>query len=211
MSETIAEAVRRAVTTRQLCDALGVELDRRGNALCPFHPDKKSRSLKVYEDPARGWHCFGCGMGGTVIDFAMAWYGISFRQAVVRLDADFGLNLPLTRRPTAADRRIWAENEQKRALERKREEIAAREAEAAYWACFDRYLACARMMDENRPGRGGEIPEKYAEAARLLPEIRDEYERALDRWEGTRRANFRARGGDRQMDEGGLPEKLRAV
>lgn len=36
---------------------------------CPFHDDR-TPSLHVYEEPERGWYCFGCGRGGTIYDFA---------------------------------------------------------------------------------------------------------------------------------------------
>lgn len=38
---------------------------------CPFHADD-SPSLHVYDDAS--WHCFGCGKGGDVIDFAGFFY-----------------------------------------------------------------------------------------------------------------------------------------
>ena len=48
------------------------ELKPRGRDLwgcCPFH-EEKTPSFKV--DPEKGtWHCFGCGEGGDVVDFAL--------------------------------------------------------------------------------------------------------------------------------------------
>lgn len=41
---------------------------------CPLHEDWIP-SFHVYEDPARGWYCFGCRRGGTVYDLAGAlWH-----------------------------------------------------------------------------------------------------------------------------------------
>jgi hypothetical protein len=57
---------------------LGVELRRDGKIGCPFHDDS-TPSLQTYTDPARGWVCFGCGMGGTAIDFGAHLYGITPR------------------------------------------------------------------------------------------------------------------------------------
>ena len=48
--------------------------------LCPFHPDKETKSLTVYPDN-RGWYCFGCGQGGGVIQFLMA-RGMTYQQVV---------------------------------------------------------------------------------------------------------------------------------
>jgi hypothetical protein len=47
----------------------GVPVGRDGKVRCPFHEDR-TPSLHVYEDPQRGWYCFGCGRGGSIYDFA---------------------------------------------------------------------------------------------------------------------------------------------
>lgn len=47
----------------------GQRVGRSGKARCPFHDDR-TPSLHVYEDPERGWYCFGCGRGGSIYDLA---------------------------------------------------------------------------------------------------------------------------------------------
>lgn len=70
----------------------GFEPNRAGFIRCPFHQGDRTASLKIY--PGRGgFHCFGCGAHGSVIDFAMLLFGISFGQALLRLNSDFGLGL----------------------------------------------------------------------------------------------------------------------
>lgn len=89
-----------------------------GNYICcPFH-NEKTPSLKVYSQPGRGWMCFGCGKGGTVIDFVMNLYKIPFSAAVVRLNADFNLGLcgkltPQERREAARQAREVAEEHER--------------------------------------------------------------------------------------------------
>lgn len=157
-----------------------MHVDRQGNALCPFHGDT-NKSLKVYKDPSRGWHCFGCHKGGSVIDMCMLWHGIAFRQAVVRLDADFGLGLPLTQKQTAHTARVAREQAQKRQEAEQAARIALETAETAYWAAFERYLTIVRLIDKYRPKRlSDEISSVYAWALQKLPVVRDEYERAQD-------------------------------
>ena len=72
----------------------GFEPNRAGFMRCPFHQGDHTASLKIYAGD-RGWHCFGCNSGGSVIDFVMRLYDINFRQAVLRLDLDFGPFFPL--------------------------------------------------------------------------------------------------------------------
>ena len=49
----------------------GQRVGRDRKVRCPLHPDRRP-SLHVYEDPARGWYCFGCRRGGSVYDLAGA-------------------------------------------------------------------------------------------------------------------------------------------
>lgn len=59
--------------------------------LCPFH-DEKSPSLNVR--PTHGtFHCFGCGEGGSVIDFVMKIEVVGFVEAVERLADRVGVRL----------------------------------------------------------------------------------------------------------------------
>lgn len=47
----------------------GLRVGRSGKVRCPFHEDR-TPSLHVYDDPGRGWYCFGCGRGGSIYDLA---------------------------------------------------------------------------------------------------------------------------------------------
>jgi hypothetical protein len=52
----------------------GQRVGRSGKVRCPFHEDR-TPSLHVYDDPGRGWYCFGCGRGGSIYDLAsMLWH-----------------------------------------------------------------------------------------------------------------------------------------
>ncbi|MDQ3571706.1 MAG: CHC2 zinc finger domain-containing protein [Actinomycetota bacterium] len=52
----------------------GLVPGRDGKVTCPFHDDR-TPSLHVYEDPEKGWVCFGCGRAGTIYDFAAGVWG----------------------------------------------------------------------------------------------------------------------------------------
>jgi DNA primase catalytic core len=90
--ETEIERLRSEVSVERLVQASGVELVRGGKDLvgrCPFHDDDTA-SLVV--TPAKNlWHCFGCGIGGGPIDWAMKANAVSFRHAVELLRADLTL------------------------------------------------------------------------------------------------------------------------
>ncbi|MHA6795737.1 DNA primase [Pseudonocardia bannensis] len=62
--------------------------------LCPFH-DEKTPSFNVR--PTHGtFHCFGCGEGGSVIDFVMKIEVVGFVEAVERLADRIGFRLTYT-------------------------------------------------------------------------------------------------------------------
>lgn len=57
-------------------------------ARCPIHGEK-SPSLKINEQKQL-FHCFGCGAGGSVIDFAAAYHGVSVGDAINMLKREAG-------------------------------------------------------------------------------------------------------------------------
>lgn len=58
----------------------GRPIDSKGYVQCPFHEDWNP-SLMAYADPKRGWHCFQCGEGGSIYDFAALLWGLGTRGA----------------------------------------------------------------------------------------------------------------------------------
>ena len=69
-----------------------IRLLRRGKelwALCPFH-NEKTPSFSVNLDK-NIWHCFGCGHGGSSVDFLMRLRKVDFKSAAVKIEEDFNL------------------------------------------------------------------------------------------------------------------------
>jgi DNA primase len=64
---------------------------RQWKGCCPFHGEK-TPSFYVYEDGH--YHCFGCGAHGDAIGFVMQSEGAGFMDAVERLAAEAGLEVP---------------------------------------------------------------------------------------------------------------------
>jgi CHC2 zinc finger len=60
----------------------GEEISDCAMVSCPL-PDHEDRtpSFRAYDDPERGWYCFGCNRGGAIYDFAGALRGIPTRGA----------------------------------------------------------------------------------------------------------------------------------
>lgn len=124
---------------RDICARYGIEVNRSGFARCPFHSGDRTPSLKIYEG-MRGFHCFGCGKHGGVIDFAMQYFSLDFRQAVVKLNGDFSLNLPLGSRLSLREQREADKREQARITELRAEQEALQNAVNAYHIALDEWI-----------------------------------------------------------------------
>lgn len=74
-----AADIRQAVSMDTVLAWYGFKPNRAGFIPCPFHGDTDP-SLKVFPS-GRGWHCFGCGLGSSVIDFVMHMEGLTFQDA----------------------------------------------------------------------------------------------------------------------------------
>ena len=83
----VFEAVKESVTTRQAAEYYGVQVGRNGMACCPFHDDRHP-SMKV----DRRFHCFGCQADGDVIDFTARLFGLSSKEAALKLAEDFSVH-----------------------------------------------------------------------------------------------------------------------
>ena len=82
------ESVKAAVPLRQAAETYGLSVSRNGMTCCPFHEDRHP-SLKLNKDY---FYCFGCHASGDVIDFTGRLFGISLKDAVTKLAADFGVS-----------------------------------------------------------------------------------------------------------------------
>lgn len=157
----LARRVRELIPAGEAAERYGFTPNRAGYICCPFHRER-TPSLKLYPDG--GWHCFGCGKGGSSIDFVMALFDLNFRQAVVRLDMDFSLNLTNERQLPPARSSVLEE----RRREQKR--LAALEAET------DRLTKEHYRLHRNRQlyipdGPSIDFHPLFVEALKKLPEV----------------------------------------
>ena len=80
--------LKRRYPLGDMVESSGVVLKGRGRVrqgVCPFH-EENAGSFTVYADSQR-WYCFGCGLGGDVLDFVQRLDGVDLPEALRRLDA----------------------------------------------------------------------------------------------------------------------------
>ncbi len=200
------ETIEQVAAANDIADVIGsyFPLKRAGanfKALCPFHQEK---TPSFHVSPARQtFHCFGCGVGGSVFRFVMEYEHIDFPAAVRRLGARAGIPIVEERFSTAEGDR----QHETRAL------LLRLHAEAAEW--FHHHLMKAEAGAAARQylkGRG--IDGRVAKAWQLgfAP---DSWEAFLKwaREKGYRREHLRQSGlvklRDEDRPEGELYDRFR--
>ena len=119
-----------------------VRLKRSGSTfkgLCPFHKEK-TPSFSVSADKQL-FYCFGCGKGGTVINYVMLSENLDFVEAVKLLAERCGMELP------EDDRRVSEGNLRKKQTAYKINSISGR---FFYERLFDKCGTAAREYMEKR-------------------------------------------------------------
>ena len=130
-----ANEIKSMVSMPELMERYGFSLNRSGFCKCPFHSEK-SASFKAYPGQ-RGYHCFGCGAHGSVIDFVMLYFGLSFKDALSKINEDFSIGLPIGERISLRQRREMEHRQMERQEERNREQRELERLDGEYWAAFD--------------------------------------------------------------------------
>ena len=133
--------VKTSINTREAAEHYGIEVNRYGKALCPFHNDRHP-SMVVYDDH---YHCFACGEHGDVIDLVANLYGLPVLDAANKLANDFGIS---------QDKPSIKEIEEK--LNRKSEAQRLRENEKL---CFSALLAYMKLLQEWKRVYAPRLPE----------------------------------------------------
>ena len=128
-----------------------VKLSRKGRVfwgLCPFHKEK-SPSFKV-ENERRNYHCFGCGAGGSAFKWLQETEGLTFPEAVQRLAAEAGVELP-----------AWTSEDEAREAKKK-----------SLYEVIE--LAC-KFFEDQLNARAGEAARRYLEGRGLSREAQKRY------------------------------------
>ena len=122
--------VKTSINAREVAEHYGIDVNRYGKALCPFHNDRHP-SMVVYDDH---YHCFACGEHGDVIDLVANLYSLPVLDAANKLACDFGISQG--KPPT---------KEMEEKLNRKSEAQRLKENEKL---CFSALLAYMNLLQE---------------------------------------------------------------
>lgn len=110
---SVFDTVRDNLTARNVAEYYGLKVNRNGMACCPFHDDR-SPSMKI----DKRYYCFCCGEKGDAVDYVSKLFGLSPKDAAVKICSDFGLAVdtdyhapPRKIKPKISDEQIFKKAE----------------------------------------------------------------------------------------------------
>lgn len=109
-----AETIRQSVSMNEVVALYNLKLNRSGFICCPIHHEK-TPSCKIYPN-GKGWWCYGCNSGGSVIDFVMGVHKCSFTDALKIINSEFHLGL-FDSKPDLRKAREFRKRQQREAAE----------------------------------------------------------------------------------------------
>lgn len=88
----ISDKVKESVSPMEVAKRLGIHLNRKGFALCPFHTEK---TPSCFFDPWPGgrFHCYGCGADGDSIALVKKVLNVEYKDAIQELNKMFNLGV----------------------------------------------------------------------------------------------------------------------
>ena len=145
-----ADEIKSRLKMQQVIDYYGIERNRANRIRCVLHNGQNFNcGIKDHYI-----HCFVCGQSADVIKFVQVYFDLDFQSAIIKLNDDFRLGLPIGKK---IDRRTQLEMN-KAAFERKRkieaEKKRREQIENAYWTAFDEW----KRLDDNKRNYAPQTP-----------------------------------------------------
>lgn len=146
----IADEIVNSISMADLLAFYGFQVNRAGFINCPFHSEKTA-SFRAFPEN-KGFYCFGCGEGGSVIDFVKKYFNLDFIDAVKKINEDFNLNLPINSKPTLR---------QKRQINRRQTELEKKQIEhekilQEYQLALNEYVRLDNQFIKYKPNADSE-------------------------------------------------------
>lgn len=137
--------IRERVGIRAAYDRyIGGQVNRQGLALCPFHGEK-TPSFKLFYNN-NSFYCFGCRIGGNVINLCARALNISYSDAIRRINDDFQLHLSVSKKPITDLQRSKTATKAKR---REHEAEKTQERERADYELLTNYYKWLRNQPDS--------------------------------------------------------------
>lgn len=143
------DEIKTSVTMKDVFRKYGFEANRSGFIKCPFHREKTA-SLKIYDND-RKFKCFGCGEGGSVIDFVEKLFNLTFQEAITRINYDFGLNLPLGKKLSIREQQKLRKELKEKQLQLAKIKAEKDKKEEEYWLLWSEWIFLDKAIRNYAP------------------------------------------------------------
>lgn len=164
----VFDEVKERVTARAAMEQAGIVFNRNHMCKCPFHQDKTA-SMKVKPGDKK-YFCFGCGEKGDAIDFVSKYYGLSPKDAAVKIAEDFGITYDdKVRSPPKPVKR-----------EKSPAQILAETSTRTFRVLSDYLHLLKRWKRDFHPRSMDDIDDRYLEAVQVIPKL--EYQLDILLW-----------------------------
>ena len=169
-----AEIIKSTVPMPEVAERYTGQRIVRNRIRCPMH-NGTDRNLRIYP---KSYYCWVCHAAGDQIQFVQTVLGLSFQDAMQRINADFGLGLPIGAEPSDAERHRLAELNRKIAEHRRLEDARLSDAEArermtAHWVGLLHQVEI--ICEQRRPKTPwDEWADDWCEAMRVRTELLEE-------------------------------------
>ena len=145
-----ADEIKSRLKMPEVLDYYGIERNRANRIRCVLHNGQDFNcGIKDHYI-----HCFVCGQSADVIKFVQVYFDLDFQSAIIKLNDDFRLGLPIGKK---IGRRTQLEMN-KAAFERKRkieaEKKRREQIEIDYWEAFDEW----KRLDDNKRNYAPKTP-----------------------------------------------------
>ena len=147
-----ANEIKSRLTMPQVLEYYGLKINRSKRIPCPLH-NGNDANCGVKEHYI---HCFVCGESADEIKFVMRYFGLDFKSAIIKLNEDFQLGLPIgqkidIRKQLEMNRQAFIRKREMNAKKAEQERL-----ENDYWAAFDEW----KRLDDNKQNYAPKTPEE---------------------------------------------------
>lgn len=173
-----ADLIKNTLTMEQVLRRYGIAAGVKNRIRCPLHHGTHLNFAYRHKT----FRCYVCGANGTVIDFVMQYFGLSFLDAVKKLNDDFNLGYSMGNKiPSEADM------DAARKAERIRQKRIAHENRlkqlcTAYDAAMDYYCALDIIATNDAPrGPYDDVSPQYEYALKHIDAAWEQVQEAAAR------------------------------
>lgn len=147
MLPDVADEIKRHIDMRDVCAKYDIQVNQAGFAKCLWH-DERTPSMKVYRD---GCYCFGCHVQKDVIDVVRQIYGLTFREACLRICKDFGIRVRLEDELSPEEYAAATKAKQRRLDKARKLDQDHKRLQDTYFRALSRWMILDKIKDERAP------------------------------------------------------------